>query len=175
MNVVRYGQRFKERAVARLLPPESGTLEVVVREVGMGAGTLVRWREQIESRVSLVRAWTADARLGAVITTVTMDEVSKSAWFSEHGVFATDLGGRLATLTLSLDGSVVLRWEVRLGYWGPSQQIEEPERQPLNLDDHVTSKTLDGLFTEIGAQEQPIRQNPVARSTDLLKKGFGSR
>src|SRR3546814_4610036 len=25
---------------------------------------------------------------------------------------------------------------------------------PLDLDDYVTSKTLDGLFTEIGAQEQ---------------------
>ena len=46
---------------------------------------------------------------------------------------------------------------------------------PLNLDDYVTSKTLDGLFTEIGAQEQSIRQNPAARSTDLLKKVFASR
>lgn len=46
---------------------------------------------------------------------------------------------------------------------------------PLDLDDYVTAKTLDGLFTEIGAQEQSIRQNPAARSTDLLKKVFGSR
>ncbi len=36
-------------------------------------------------------------------------------------------------------------------------------------------KTLDGLFTEIGAQEQSIRQNPAARSTDLLKKVFANR
>jgi len=46
---------------------------------------------------------------------------------------------------------------------------------PLDLDDYVTAKTLDGLFTEIGAQEQSIRQNPAARSTALLKKVFGSR
>ncbi len=45
----------------------------------------------------------------------------------------------------------------------------------LDLDDYVTQKTLDGLFTEIGAQEQSIRQNPASRSTDLLKKVFASR
>lgn len=44
---------------------------------------------------------------------------------------------------------------------------------PLDLDDYVTSKTLDGLFTEIGDQEQSIRHNPGARTTDLLKKVFG--
>jgi hypothetical protein len=44
---------------------------------------------------------------------------------------------------------------------------------PLDLDDYVTAKTLDGLFTEIGAQEQSIRENPGARSTELLKKVFG--
>lgn len=44
---------------------------------------------------------------------------------------------------------------------------------PLNLDDYVTAKTLDGLFTTIGEQEQSIRHNPGARTTDLLKKVFG--
>jgi hypothetical protein len=43
----------------------------------------------------------------------------------------------------------------------------------LDLDDYVTSKTLDGLFTEIGDQEKSIRHNPGARTTDLLKKVFG--
>jgi hypothetical protein len=45
----------------------------------------------------------------------------------------------------------------------------------LDLDNYVTSKTLDGLFTEIGAQEQSIRHNPGARTTDLLKKVFGGK
>jgi hypothetical protein len=45
----------------------------------------------------------------------------------------------------------------------------------LNLDDYVTAKTLDGLFTEIGSEEQSIRQNPAARGTDLLKEVFGTR
>jgi len=45
----------------------------------------------------------------------------------------------------------------------------------LNLDDYVTAKTIDGLFTEIGDQEQSIRTNPAARTTDLLKKVFGGK
>lgn len=45
MRVARYGQAFKDRAVARLLPPESSALEVVAREVGIGVETLERWRE----------------------------------------------------------------------------------------------------------------------------------
>jgi hypothetical protein len=49
------------------------------------------------------------------------------------------------------------------------------KRNPLDLDDYVTAQTLDGLFTVIGEQEQSIRRNPAARTTDLLKKVFGSR
>lgn len=43
----------------------------------------------------------------------------------------------------------------------------------LNLDDYVTGKTIDGLFTTIGEQEKSIRDNPAARTSDLLKKVFG--
>ena len=46
---------------------------------------------------------------------------------------------------------------------------------PLDLDNYVTQKTIDGLFTEIGAEEQSIRTNPGARTTDLLKKVFGGK
>lgn len=51
----------------------------------------------------------------------------------------------------------------------------DAKRNPLDLDDYVTAQTLDGLFTMIGEQEQAIRKNPAARTTDLLKKVFGSR
>jgi hypothetical protein len=43
-----------------------------------------------------------------------------------------------------------------------------------DLDGYVANKTVDGLFTMIAAEEKLIRQDPVARSTDLLKKVFGS-
>ena len=71
--------------MARLLPPESAALELVAREVGVGAGTLERWREDVQSRPARGRAWTAGGRLEAVITTAAMSEAAKSAWCREHG------------------------------------------------------------------------------------------
>ncbi len=43
----------------------------------------------------------------------------------------------------------------------------------LDLDDYVTQKTLDGLFTMLAEEEKKIRTNPAARTTELLKSVFG--
>ena len=42
-----------------------------------------------------------------------------------------------------------------------------------DIDQYVTSKTLDGLFTMIAKEEVNIRENPSARINDLLKDVFG--
>jgi hypothetical protein len=42
--MARYGRAFRERAVARLLPPESSSVELVSREIGVSVATLERWR-----------------------------------------------------------------------------------------------------------------------------------
>jgi transposase-like protein len=89
--MARYGQSFKDKVVARLLPPESAPVEVVSREVGVAAVTLERWREDAQSRPARGRAWTALARLEAVITSAAMSEAAKSAWCREHGVYPADL------------------------------------------------------------------------------------
>lgn len=43
----------------------------------------------------------------------------------------------------------------------------------VDLDNYVTEKAVDGLFTMIGEEEKKIRTNPAARGTELLKKVFG--
>ena len=89
--MARYSEKFKGRAVARLLPPDSAALDVVAREVGIGAGTLERWRDDVLSMPARGRAWTAAARLEAVIVTAALDEAGKSAWCREHGVYPEEL------------------------------------------------------------------------------------
>lgn len=42
-----------------------------------------------------------------------------------------------------------------------------------DLDDYVTNKALDGLFLKIADEEQRIRENPAARTTDILRRVFG--
>jgi hypothetical protein len=44
----------------------------------------------------------------------------------------------------------------------------------LDVDAYVTNKALDGLFKMVADEEKSIRQNPVARTTDLLQKVFGA-
>jgi hypothetical protein len=42
-----------------------------------------------------------------------------------------------------------------------------------DLNQYATGKAIDGLFTLIAQEEADIRENPVARTTSLLKKVFG--
>ncbi|MHA1563699.1 MAG: DUF4197 domain-containing protein, partial [Alphaproteobacteria bacterium] len=42
-----------------------------------------------------------------------------------------------------------------------------------DLTSHVVAKALDGLFLLLGREEAAIRENPVKRTTDILKKVFG--
>jgi transposase-like protein len=89
--MARYGERFKQRVVARMLPPESSSAEQLSREVGIGVETLERWRSEVQSRPARERVWTAAARLEAVIATAALDETQKSAWCREKGIYLKDL------------------------------------------------------------------------------------
>ena len=55
--MARYGQAFKDKAVARLLPPESAATQVVAREVGVAVGTLERWREAADLYSRKIVGW----------------------------------------------------------------------------------------------------------------------
>jgi len=44
----------------------------------------------------------------------------------------------------------------------------------IDVDDYVTKKALDGLFQIVAQEEKRIRENPVARTSDVLQKVFGA-
>ena len=100
--MARFGQSFKDRSVARLLPPESATLELVSKEVGITVETLERWRESLQSMPARGRAWTAPAKLQAVITTAALSEVDKNAWCREHGIYPAELEQWCTSATTAL-------------------------------------------------------------------------
>lgn len=90
-ELARYGQAFKDRAVARLLPPESASPDVVAQEIGVSADTLERWRSEALAKPAAERVWTAAARMEAVIATAALDESARSVWCREHGVYPQQL------------------------------------------------------------------------------------
>lgn len=44
----------------------------------------------------------------------------------------------------------------------------------VDVDAYVTEKAMDGLFTMVAAEEKKIRENPTARTTELLQNVFGA-
>ena len=131
--MARYGQAFKYKAVARLLPPESAALGVVSREVGVGAGALERWRDDAQSRAARGRAWTAGARLEAVTTTAAMNEAGKNAWCREHGVYPVDLDKWRASCTTALADPEDARASPQATR-ASAKRIKELERDLLRKD-----------------------------------------
>ena len=131
--MARYGQAFKDKAVGRLLPPESAALEVVSRELGIGVGALARWREDAQSRPARGRAWTAGARLEAVITTAAMNEAAKSAWCREHGVYPAELDKWRASCTTALADPEDVRASPQATR-ASAKRIKELERDLLRKD-----------------------------------------
>jgi hypothetical protein len=43
-----------------------------------------------------------------------------------------------------------------------------------DLPQYVTQKAIDGLFIMIAKEELKIRKDPMARTSELLKKVFGN-
>jgi hypothetical protein len=57
------------------------------------------------------------------------------------------------------------------GMFGGSSPVK---LEAADIDTYVTDKALDGLFKMVAVEEKNIRANPVARTSDLLQKVFGS-
>lgn len=54
-------------------------------------------------------------------------------------------------------------------------QIPFVQKVNPDLDDYATDKAIEGLFLMIAKEEKNIRDNPVARTTELLKRVFGAQ
>ena len=153
--MARYGEAFRNRTVARLLPPESANVGVVAKEIGVSVQTLARWREEAQSRPPRGGAWTAAARLDAVITAAARDEAGKSAWCREHGVYPAELDKWRSSATTALAEPE----EARASPHATRQdkkRIKELERELLRKDRAlaetaallVLSKKVAAIFNE---------------------------
>jgi hypothetical protein len=57
------------------------------------------------------------------------------------------------------------------GFFGKSNPVK---LDTADIDAYVTEKAMVGLFKLVAEEEKTIRANPVARTSDLLQKVFGS-
>ena len=46
--------------------------------------------------------------------------------------------------------------------------------EAVDIDAYVTARTVDGIFFILEGEEKRIREDPAARTTELLRKVFGN-
>jgi hypothetical protein len=59
-------------------------------------------------------------------------------------------------------------------YAGKAASLGLISAQDANLNDYVTAKALDGLFSRIADEERAIRKDPLDQASSLIKKVFSA-
>jgi Protein of unknown function (DUF4197) len=59
-------------------------------------------------------------------------------------------------------------------YAGKAAELGLVKKQDADLNDYVTAKALDGLFSRIADEERAIRKDPLGQANSLIKKVFGA-
>ncbi len=65
-------------------------------------------------------------------------------------------------------------WEPVAKKYNQAMIFTGGEKVNTDLNQYVTEKAIEGLFTMVKKEENKIRKDPAARVTDLLSKVFGS-
>jgi len=170
---------LKNEAIKILLPQKLQTAGRTLRLVGMGSQL-----DQLE--VGMNRAAeqaTPQAKQIFLNALMSMSIDDARRILTGNDTAATDYFRRASSEDLTTAfAPIVHRSMQNVGVVRQYQQIMENsvagpllQNQNFNLDNYVVGKTLDGLFYMLGQQEKQIRQNPAARTTDLLKQVFGAR
>ena len=154
--MARYGQAFKDQAVARLLPPESASLESVSQSLSVSVATLERWRAEALSSPARERGWTAAAHFEAVLLTASLDEASKNAWCREKGVYPQELEQWQDAATQALREPEAASRRISREHKADRRRIKELERELRRKEKAlaeaaallVLSKKLEAIFPQ---------------------------
>ncbi len=170
---------FMNQAVKILMPEKLRTFEKGLRAVGYGPQVdefVLSMNRAAEKAAPLAKQIFWDA-----IGQMTFEDVRKI--LSGKETAATDYfkGKTTNPLTSAFkpivsnamnDVGVTRQYKELVGRY---DSIPFVKKESFDLDQYVVTKALDGLFYMVGQEEKKIRQNPAARSTDLLKEVFGSK
>jgi len=168
---------FKDAALKILMPAEAQKVEKRLRAIGMG--------KLVDDAILAMNRAAEDAAKSAA--PIFVDAIKSMSIGDAMGILR---GGDFAATnylkdktTASLTASFRPVIEASLEkvnatkYWDAVfTQYNKVSTEKINPDlaAYVTEKALAGIFHQVGLEEQKIRKDPVARTTDLLKKVFAS-
>jgi len=162
-----------------LLPPEVQKAEQTMRRLGLGKmvdRAVLQINRGAEDAVGAARPIFADAirqmSIADAIAIIRGPKNGATSYFREKTSEAL-IKAFTPMVQQSLDKVEATR------YYGDlitSYNKFPTTRNKLNPDltAYVVGKTVDALFDQIAREEQEIRENPVKRTTDILKKVFGA-
>jgi hypothetical protein len=169
---------FKNAAIKILLPDEALKVEKALRDVGLGS--------LVDKAILSVNRAAEDAAKSAApifVDAITSITIQDALGILQGGDFAATnfLKSKTTTPLTNAFRPVIDKSLQKVGatkYW--SDVFTAYNRFATNkinpdLSAYVTGKALEGIFYQVGLEEQKIRKDPVARVTEILKKVFGSR
>ncbi len=169
---------FLSRPEIRIpLPQELDDVATTLRDVGLGS--LVDRFEETMNRAAERAAPEALGIFRDAIADLSIQDARNILQGGPHA--ATDLfelrtRDRLFELFLPEVRAVTDRVELTSSYkvlMDAYHRIPFVQRRDMDLDRYVTRQALDGLFLMLGREEARIRDDPVARVTELLRRVFG--
>jgi len=169
---------YLERPEIRIpLPDTVQDLAGTLRRVGLGAKA-----DELETAMNHAAEKAATEAIdvfGAAITGMTIED----AWSILRGqdTAATDYFRQKTSAELQRRYRPIVESKLRTvgGYQEYEDLVARLEALPLvdppdlDLVGYVTDEALDGLFTVLADEERRIRDDPLARTTDLLRRVFG--
>jgi hypothetical protein len=162
-----------------LLPPDAVRIENTLRKAGMGAQVdkaILAINRGAEDAVAFAKPIFVDA-----IKEMTLNDALNILKGNKDGAtqyFRQKTTDKLiAAFTPSVKGS--LEKVSATKYYGDIVNTYNGfpttfKKVNPDLTSFVVGKTVDALFDQVAKEEANIRANPMARTTDLLKKVFGS-
>ena len=177
-QVARPGGYLENAAIKILLPPNLRTAEKVLRAAGQGP----KIDDFVASMNHAAESAAPEAAqiFGDAVKEMTIDDARKLLNGGNTAItdyFKSKTSTRLATAFRPHVEAAMSKNGVTEKYTalaGRAPKLPFMSSSTLDIDTYVVNKALDGLFYVLGQQEMQIRTNPAARSTELLKKVFGS-
>ena len=170
---------FKNAEIKIPFPPEVKKVEDKLRQIGLG--------KEVDNFVMTLNRGAEEAAKEAkpIFVTAIKSMTIQDAWGILKGEpnAATQYLMRTTTPQLTEKFKPVIQRALNkvnaTKYYGDLvntyNKIPLVEKVNPNLDDYATDRAIAGLFVMVAKEEKNIRDNPLARTTELLKRVFGSQ
>jgi hypothetical protein len=168
---------FKDPEIKIPFPPEVQKVEKTLRDIGLGS--------EVDKFVMTLNRGAEDAAKEAkpIFVSAIKSMTIQDAWAILKGEdnAATEYLKKTTSTQLKEAFKPVIQNSLNkvnaTKYYGDLvtryNRIPLVEKVNPNLDDYATDKAIEGLFVMVAKEEKNIRKDPVARTTELLKRVFG--